>query len=276
MLERKKTGIIGWPLNTTASPAIHRRWFHEFKIDSSYDTLPIQSKDLAKVVPSLKEGYLGFNVTIPHKEKIIPMLDKIDMAASRIKAVNTVLRHENGMLEGKNTDGYGFIQNLKYCFPNLDPWKDPVTVIGAGGASRAIVDSLITIGVPEIRLINRSIERSEKIARDFGQKIKVFAWNNPNRINKSVRLVINTTSLGTKGEQAANFDMQEIHKNAIVADIVYSPLRTPLLIKAQELGLSTLDGLGMLLFQAAQSFFVWHGVKPIINAAMKDRIIKDL
>jgi len=276
MLQKNKTGIIGWPLNKTASPAIHHSWFNEFKIQSSYNVLPTQPENLAKVVLGLKEEYLGFNVTTPHKEKIIPMLDKIDTTASRIKAVNTVLRHENGTLEGKNTDGYGFMQNLKYNFPNLNPWQDPVTVIGAGGASRAIIDSLITIGAPEIHLINRSIERSEKIAEDFGQKIKVFAWDNPNKINKSVRLVINTTSLGTKGEQAANFDMQEIHQNAIVADIVYSPLRTPLLIKAQELGLSTLDGLGMLLFQAAQSFFVWHGVRPVVNVEMKDRIIKDL
>lgn len=267
-----KTGVIGFPISHSLSPVIHNHWIEKYGLSGSYEALNIPPKDLETDLQRLiREGFKGFNLTVPHKELVIPLCDDIDDTARIIGAVNT-LWVEDERLKGTNTDKYGFIENLKAKAPGMSCKDGPAVVLGAGGAARAVIRGLLDEGAPEIRLINRTAERAEKLAEDFREPCLTTAlWSEKNAALADAALLVNTTTLGMRGQPPLDISLDRLPANAPVCDIVYNPLETKLLGKAKARGHITVDGLGMLLHQARPAFERWYGVLPEID---EDLIIK--
>jgi len=268
-----KTGLIGHPIAHSKSPLIHGFWMKEHGIDGTYELFDVEQTDLGALIERLiSENYDGFNVTVPHKENIMPFCDTLDDNARQIGAVNTV-KIIDGKLHGYNTDAYGFTQNLKESIPDLDLNNKTALVLGAGGAARAVIQGLKNEGIGKIYLSNRTIEKAQQLQNDFGDIIEVVEWDTNTNKNSDLNLLVNTTSLGMVSKADLEFDMSDLNENVVVNDIVYNPLQTKLLMNAERVGLKTVTGIGMLLHQARPAFELWTGIKPNVSKGLMDIIL---
>ncbi len=265
--------VIGYPVGHSKSPLLHGHWLDRYGIDGAYLALSVAPNRLDRVVPALADcGFRGFNVTIPHKEAILPLLSRVDDRARRIGAVNTVVIGTDGALVGSNTDGYGFLENLRAGAPDLGLAGQAVVVLGAGGAVRSVLVALIEAGAVPIRVINRSQERLAALARDLPE-ITPLPWSDLPTALGDCALLVNGTSLGMTGAEPLAVDLSPLPATAVVTDMVYAPLDTDLLVQARRRGLKTVDGLGMLLHQARPGFEAWFGVTPMVDAALRDAVL---
>ncbi len=260
-------GVIGCPIAQSKSPQLHRHWLHQHGIAGHYIPMHVEPEDLADAIRMMpKMGFVGANVTIPHKEAVMDIADQVTDRAKVIGAANTLIFREDGSILADNTDGYGFITNLHQGAPNWDPQSGPAVVLGAGGACRAVVASLLEAGVPEILLTNRTRERAEQLRSEFGDRIRVEDWIQAGNIIEEGALVVNTTSLGMTGKPRLRVPLDGLRQDAVVTDLIYAPLKTELLSYAEEVGCTVVDGLGMLLHQAVPGFERWFGVRPEVDA----------
>ncbi len=269
--------VIGWPVTHSLSPKLHNYWLEENNIPGAYVPLAVQPENLKHALHSLKVlGFVGCNLTIPHKALAINYVEEITPLALRIGAINTIVVQQDGTLKGDNTDSVGFLRNLYEHVPNFDCTQGPIIVLGAGGAARAVCAALIDAGAKTIFICNRSKNRSESLVADFGSIISVGPWESRNAALKDAHLLVNTTSLGLNGQPNLEIDLSLLPKNAIVYDLVYSPLMTRLLISARENGNRIVDGLGMLLHQARPGFAAWFGKEPEISENVRSFVISNL
>ncbi len=263
-------GVIGSPVAHSKSPQLHRHWLSTYGLRGHYIPMDIASEDLEDVIGMMpKMGFVGANVTIPYKEKVLNLADQITDRATLIGAANTLIFRRDGRLIADNTDGYGFLENIRQSVQDWDPVAGPAVVLGAGGASRAIVAALSEVGVPEILLTNRTRVRAERLKQDFGKRVRVVDWVQDGNILEEAALVVNTTSLGMVGKPELRVPLDGLQKDAIVTDLVYTPLKTHLLQQAEEVGCRTVDGLGMLLHQAVPGFERWFGIRPAVDTATR-------
>lgn len=268
-------GVIGHPIAHSKSPALFRHWFKELGIRGHYIPMDVVESDLVDVLRTMpKMGFVGCNVTIPYKEHALAIADKVSDRATLIGAANTLSFGEDGRIYADNTDGHGFIQNLKQGAPDWDPKAGPAAVLGAGGAARAIISALLEEGVPEIILSNRTRIRAENMKSDFGAKISVVDWVNSGDMLEDAATVVNTTSLGMVGKQEFRVPLGNLSSKSVVTDIVYTPLQTKLLEQAAEIGCRTVDGLGMLLHQAVPGFERWFGMRPEVDDRTRAAILR--
>lgn len=268
-----KAAVIGWPLTHTLSPVIHSHWMAAYDVNGVYEKMPVAPDDLEAALGKFRaEGYVGFNITVPHKEAIIPHLDKVAPLARLMGAVNTVKIDENGVATGFNTDGIGLVANLQ---KSVDSWpKDkPALVLGAGGAARAAALGLLNEDLPFVMISNRTREKAEAVAAQVGRgRMVVIDWESRHEAAASAGLVVNTTVLGMHGNPPLDVDLSGAGKDTVVYDIVYQPLVTPLLTEAAAHGLRTVTGLGMLVYQAAAAFKIWFDIMPEYDEALRERL----
>lgn len=258
--------VIGSPIAHSRSPALHVHWLKRYGIRGYYVPLDVAQRDLAAVIQEMPNmGFVGANVTIPHKETVLALADIITDRAALIGAANTLIFRQDGKIHADNTDGYGFIENLRQGAPDWDPKSGPAAVFGAGGAARAVLASLLDVGVSEVRLSNRTRARADALKAEFGTKVQVFDWVKAGNMLDQATVVVNSTSLGMDGKPELRVPLDALSPKAIVTDLVYTPLETGLLRYARELGCTTVDGLGMLIYQAAPAFERWFGVRPEID-----------
>lgn len=255
---------------------IHGHWLKTHGIAGRYEAVDVEPERFAEFLLRFHErGYAGGNVTIPHKEAAFRNVERRDATAEEIGAVNTVWI-EDGRICGANTDSYGFAANLDQQAPGWDKARVAL-VLGAGGASRAVIHALKSRGFSDIRLLNRTVERARDVARDFGPAVSAHPLGGADRLASDAGLVVNTTPLGMHGQvEALPLDVGKLADDALVTDIVYVPLETPLLAAARKRGLPTVDGLGMLLHQAAPGFERWFGVKPEVTPALRELVVADI
>lgn len=268
----RRAGVIGWPIEHSKSPILHNYWLEKYGIEGSYEKIAVQPDMLADGFQHLiKKGYAGWNLTIPHKEAALPLMNSLDPAAERIGAVNTVVVEEDGKLKGYNTDGYGFLKNLQNSIPEWEPKNCTALVLGAGGAARAAVDALAQNAVPRIYIMARNLKKAEKLAEDLvteKSRISVHEWGEDAELFENVSLLVNATPLGMEGNEDEP-DLTIIRHlpkdTAIVYDLVYTPLETDLLERAKKRGLKTVTGIGMLAYQAVPGFSYWFGQRPEVT-----------
>ena len=266
--------LIGWPAAHSRSPLIHHYWLRTLGIEGGYNIEAVPPEGFAEFVLHLStHGFVGANVTLPHKERALA-LTKPDARARAVCAANT-LWYEGGELCSTNTDIEGFINNLDACTPGWETIED-VLVLGAGGASRAVVFGLIERGISCVHLANRTAERARGLAEQFGAKVHPVAWEAIDSLLPRAGLLVNTTSLGMHGQPALELDASLLPSHAVVADLVYVPLETPLLSAARARGLKTADGLGMLLHQAVRGFELWFGTRPEVTPELRSLVETDL
>lgn len=267
-------GVIGHPIAHSRSPTLHGYWLRRYGINGHYVPMDVAPQNLHQVLEVLpKLGFVGINVTIPHKESVLKIADIVTDRAALIGAANTLIFRKDGRIHADNTDGAGFMANLRQNVPAWQPGSGPAAIFGAGGAARAVIAALIEVGVPEIRIANRTRPRAEALRADFGAKLKVFDWvQAPNMLEGAVT-VVNTTSLGMAGKPDFRVPLDALEQNALVTDLVYNPLETSLLLQAKSMGCTTVDGLGMLLHQAAPGFERWFGLRPDVDAATRDAVL---
>lgn len=267
-------GVIGSPIAHSRSPALHGYWLRRYGIKGFYIPMDVAQSDLEQVLRTLpKQGFVGLNVTIPHKETVLQLADVVTDRAALIGAANTLVFRKDGRIQADNTDGAGFIANLRQNAPTWDPRAAPAAVLGAGGACRAVIAALLEVGVPEIRLANRSRGRAENLRADFGAKITVHDWTQAAAMLHGAATVVNTTSLGMTGKPDFRIPLDGLDRSALVTDLVYTPLMTQFLIEAQDKGCQIVDGLGMLLHQAAPGFERWFGHRPDVDAATRQAVL---
>lgn len=263
-------GVIGAPIAHSRSPQVHGHWLNTYGIRGHYIPMHVAPEDLETVLRTLpRMGFVGLNVTLPHKEAVLQIADQVTDRAILIGAANTLIFREDGKIHADNTDGYGFIENLKAGAPDWDPRSGPAAVLGAGGAARAVIVSLMDAGVPEIRLSNRTRIRAEKLREDFGTRITVYNWAQAGAMAAGAALMVNTTSLGMIGKGALTVPLDHLEAPTVVTDLVYTPLKTHLIEAAQNRGCVTVDGLGMLLHQAVPGFERWFGQRPEVDSATR-------
>jgi shikimate dehydrogenase len=265
-------GVLGWPVSHSRSPRLHGHWLGTLGIDGAYLPLPVHPDGFVAAVKALASlGFRGANVTIPHKVAAFAVCDVVDDTARRAGAVNTLV-FRDGRIEGSNTDGFGFLENIRDHLPGWDAAAGPAVVLGAGGAARAIAAALLDAGCPRLTLVNRSRERAEALARDLGGPVGVAEVPPLGE----AALLVNTTSLGMQGHPPLALDLAPLPGAAVVADIVYVPLETPLLAAARARGLRAVEGLGMLLHQARPGFEAWFGAAPRVDAALREVVAGDI
>lgn len=258
--------VIGSPIAHSRSPALHGYWLKRYGLKGFYIPMDVAQADLETVLRTLpKMGFVGANVTIPHKEAILNIADVVTDRAALIGAANTLIFRKDGKIQADNTDGAGFIANLRQNAPQWVPSVGPAAVFGAGGAARAVIAALIEVGVPEIRLANRTRARAEALRSDFGAKVHVHEWVQADAMIDGAATVVNTTSLGMTGKPDLVLPLDSLSSQAVVTDLVYTPLKTQFLIEAEERGATVVDGLGMLLHQAAPGFERWFGQRPEVD-----------
>src|SRR5512139_2998347 len=263
-------GVMGWPVAHSRSPAIPNHWIRQYGLNGSYVLLPVQPERIGDAVRGLRAlGFAGCNITIPHKVAAMPLVDRIEPLAQRIGAINTVVVEKDGTLAGYNTDAYGYLSSLLAAQPGWRADAGPVTVLGAGGAARAILVALAERGAKEIRLCNRSLEKAQALAQEFGAPIQAVPWEQREEALDGAALLVNTTSLGMKGQAPLELALARLPKHALVSDIIYVPLETPLLAAARQRGHATVNGLGMLLNQARPAFQHWFGVLPEVTPELR-------
>ena len=268
-------GVIGSPIAHSRSPALHGYWLQRYGLKGFYIPMDVAQADLAQVLRTLPlMGFVGLNVTIPHKETVLALADIVTDRAALIGAANTLIFRKDGSIHADNTDGAGFIANLRQNAPHWQPQAGPAAVFGAGGAARAVIAALIEVGVPEIRLANRTRARAEALRADFGAKVVVHDWVQAGNMLEGVATVVNTTALGMVGKPDFRVPLDALDRHAVVTDLVYTPLKTALLIEAEELGCTVVDGLGMLLHQAAPGFERWFGQRPEVDEATRQAVLR--
>ena len=263
-------GVIGWPVGHSRSPRLHGFWLEQHRIDGAYVPLPVPPDAFEQVLRALpRMGFVGANVTLPHKEAALALADQVEPLALRIGAVNTLVIGPDGVIHGSNTDAFGFLENLRHGLPGFAIAGRPAVVLGAGGAARAVIAGLIDEGVAEIRLLNRTRERAERIASALPGPIRVIDWQERSGALDGAGLLVNTTTLGMQGQPPLAIALDCLPRDAVVTDIVYAPLETALLAEARRRGHHVVDGLGMLLHQARPGFAAWFGVRPEVTAALR-------
>ena len=263
-------GVIGCPIAHSKSPKIHGHWLKTLGIQGAYIPMEVEPANLKDVILTLpKMGFVGANVTLPHKEAIMEIADFVTDRAALIGAVNTLIFRADGKIQGDNTDGYGFLENLKTEAPDWAPQAGPAAVLGAGGAARAVIASLLDAGVPEIMLSNRTRVRADRLKSVFGNRVTVYDWVQAGNMLDHAALVVNTTSLGMIGKPELRVPLDGLRPDTVVTDLVYAPLKTKLLETAEEMGCVTVDGLGMLLHQAVPGFERWFGTRPEVDRAAR-------
>jgi shikimate dehydrogenase len=271
-------GVIGWPVEHSLSPRLHGYWLEQYRIDGAYVPLAVGPEDLRTALSALRAlGFRGVNLTLPHKEQALELCHETDDLARRIGAVNTIVVRE-GKLVGSNSDAFGFLENLKDGAPDWGADAAPAVVLGAGGASRAVVAALADAGAPQVRIVNRTRERAERLAAALGPSlggdISVHGWDQRHAALADAGLLVNTTTLGMAGQAPLDLDLDGLPADALVTDIVYTPLMTPLLEAARARGNPLVDGLGMLLHQARPGFEAWYGVRPEVTPALRDFVLR--
>lgn len=275
-------GVMGWPIAHSKSPQLHGTWLERHGIDGAYLPLPVAPEALEQAVAGLKAlGFVGWNVTIPHKQAIVPLLDGLTPEAEAIGAVNTVIRQADGRYRGHNTDGYGFMENLRQGQPDFDFTGKTALLLGAGGASRAVVHGLLSAGVARLVIANRSLDRAEALADSFNATFanraqppcRAVAWQQGSHEAGSVDLLVNGTSLGMAGKPPLTLDLEALAPSALVTDLVYNPLETDLLAWARARGNPCVDGLGMLLHQARAGFEAWFQTPVQVDQALRDAVL---
>ena len=263
-------GVMGWPVAHTRSPAIHNHWIAQHGLKGAYVQLPVQPDRLETAIRGLAAlGFAGCNVTVPHKIAAMQMVDRVDPIARRIGAINTIVVEADGSLSGFNNDGFGYIQSLLDAKPDWRADAGPVTVLGAGGAARAVIAGLADRGAKEIRLANRTAQRAQDLAREFGSPVRAVPWEARHDALADVALLVNTTSQGMVGQPPLELSLAKLPAHALVSDVVYVPLETPVLAAARARGNATVNGLGMLLNQARPAFKAWYGVMPEITPELR-------
>jgi len=273
----KIAGVIGWPISHSRSPLIHGHWLDRYNIDGAYIPFAVKSEDGVEAIRALsKLGFSGTNVTLPHKLTAFQTVDVRDAAAEAIGAVNTVVVQPDGSLHGSNTDAAGLLAHLRASSPGWNATAAPVMILGAGGSARAAIFALLGAGVREVRLSNRTRDKAETLADAFGHKVKIIDWRERSNALAGCGLLVNTTSLGMTGQPALHIVLEDLPRGAVVYDIVYSPLETPLLATARAQGNQGIDGLGMLLHQATPGFEAWFGIKPVVDETLRNVILSDL
>jgi len=269
-----RAGVIGNPISHSLSPKLHSYWLDRYGISGEYTALQVTEDALETTLRDLpKQGFIGANVTLPHKVSVLQFADKITDRATLIGAANTLIFKEDGRIFADNTDGYGFMANLLQGAPDWDPKAGPAAIFGAGGASRAIIVALADAGVPEIVISNRTRPKAEALRADFGARVRVVDWVQADQMLEGANTVINTTSLGMTGAQEFKVSLEALPVTAVVTDIVYNPLRTPFLKAAEEKGCVTVDGLGMLLHQGVPGFERWFGQRPEVDEATRRAVL---
>ncbi|MEL7049889.1 MAG: shikimate dehydrogenase, partial [Pseudomonadota bacterium] len=265
--------VIGSPIAHSRSPALFSYWLKQHGVRGHYVPMDVSQADLETVLNTLpKMGFVGVNVTIPHKEKALQLADVITDRAALIGAVNT-LTFRDDKIYADNTDGHGFVANFRQKAPGWDPKSGPAAVLGAGGASRAVVHSLINLGVVDIRLANRSRPRAEALRKEFGPKITLYDWVQAGNMFEGAATVVNTTSLGMTGKPEFRVPLDGLEAGAVVGDLVYTPLETAFLRQAEATGCQIVDGLGMLLHQAVPGFERWFGLAPTVDDATRKVVL---
>lgn len=267
-------GVIGHPIAHSRSPSLHGYWLRRYGIKGHYipmDVAPSDLKEALNMLPRL--GFVGLNVTIPHKEEALKLADVVSDRAALIGAANTLIFRRDGRIQADNTDGSGFIANLRQNAPLWDATSGPAVVFGAGGAARAVIAALLEVGAPEIRLANRTRPRAEALKSDFGAKLVVQDWVQAANMLEGARTVVNTTALGMTGKAEFRVPLDALDPEATVTDLVYTPLRTGFLEEAAERGCHTVDGLGMLLHQAAPGFERWFGQRPEVDEDTRNAVL---
>jgi shikimate dehydrogenase len=272
----KKACVIGWPIQQSRSPLIHGHWLKKYGIAGSYDRVAVPPGEAAAFVRSLESrGLEGCNVTAPHKQAVFDAADWRDPSAVAVGAANTVWRDGTKVCVA-NTDTYGFMTHLGQSAPGWNAKDAPVAIFGAGGAARAVVYGFLDAGIAKVRLINRTAARAEELVAHFGSRVESWAWTDRARAVSDAGVIVNTTTLGMAGNAPLDLDLAALDRNAIVADIVYVPLETPLLAAARARGHRTVDGLGMLLHQAVPGFARWFGVQPEVTRELRDILVADI
>lgn len=267
-------GVIGHPIAHSRSPALHGYWLNRYGIKGHYIPMDVAQADLKEALRMLpKLGFVGLNVTIPHKEEVLKLADVITDRAALIGAANTLIFRADGRVYADNTDGAGFMANLRQRAPQWQPSHGPAAIFGAGGAARAVIAALIEVGVPEIRIANRTRARAEALRADFGAKLTVYDWVHAPHMLEGAVTVINTTSLGMSGKSDFRVPLDDLERGTLVTDLVYNPLKTPFLLEAESRGCAVVDGLGMLLHQAAPGFERWFGIRPDVDDATRDAVL---
>ena len=270
-------GVMGYPVAHSLSPRLHGYWLRRYEIDGTYIPLPVRPKDFSKALAAIPAlGLLGVNVTVPYKEAALAAVDTASQEARRIGAVNTVVVGRDGELNGSNTDGFGFVENLKSGYPGWTAGHGAVVVLGGGGAARAVCAALIDSGVPEIRLINRTRSRAETLTSDLGGPVETIPWELRDEALDGAGLLVNTTTLGMTGNPPLELDLVALPSEAVVTDIVYNPLETELLRQAKLRGNPVVDGLGMLLHQARPGFAAWFGLEPEVTPELRAFVLGGL
>ncbi|SDR26484.1 shikimate dehydrogenase [Pseudovibrio sp. Tun.PSC04-5.I4] len=273
----RNAAVTGHPIGHSKSPLIHGYWLKQHGIEGSYIAQDVPPETAETFYGSLaKHGLVGCNVTIPNKEHAYKAAEKLDDAAKTIGAVNTLWLDEDGVLNGSNTDGLGFLGNLDQILPDWDNNGNKAIVLGAGGASRAIIWALLSRGFTEVYIANRTLEKAQKLADHFGPNTIAVSWDTLGETLGEADLLVNTTSLGMAGQPELTIDLNNLSKSAVVTDIVYSPLQTNLLREAKAQGNPSVDGLGMLLHQAVPGFEKWFGVRPHVTAELREMIVKEM
>lgn len=285
----RRAFVIGWPIEHSRSPLIHSYWLDSYNIPGSYEKKAVKPEEFESFIEAMVDSQksstlmegdetlfaVGANITVPYKERAFKLANWADSTASAVQAANT-LWIEQGKLYASNTDVYGFTANLDDNTPDWARTDRPAAVLGAGGAARGIIYGLIEKGFSEIRLFNRTRARSEQLADNFGSRVQVLDWDRRSSGIEDCSLLVNTTSLGMEGQPGLEIDLIKLPEYAVVTDLVYVPLKTPLLKQAERCRLRTVDGLGMLLHQAVPGFEKWFGRRPSVTAELRELIISDL
>jgi shikimate dehydrogenase len=267
------TGIMGWPIKHSRSPKLHNYWLAQHGLAGTYVPLAIAPDRLERALRALPAlGFAGVNLTIPHKEAALRIVDRVDDLAKRVGAINCVTVESDGSLSGTNTDVFGYAASIEEADANWRAGAGPVVVLGAGGAARAILLALIDKGATDIRLVNRTAARADDLAREFGAPVRSMAWSARTDALEGAAMLVNTTSQGMSGEPALDIDLGKLPTSALVSDIVYVPLETPLLMQARRRGNRVVGGLGMLLHQARPAFKLWNGVMPEVTPQLRAEI----
>ncbi len=266
-------GVVGWPVEHSLSPAVHGYWISQHRLDAAYVPFAVRPEAFASVLPALAlQGVRGVNVTLPHKQAAFQLVDERDDAATATGAVNTVV-FDGGRLLGRNTDVFGFSESLRdHGVASLDK----AVVLGAGGAARAIVFALLSLGANRVSLVNRTLRKAHVLQAFFGNRVVACAWQELGGVLADCDILVNSTSLGMQGQPELMIDLSLLGRDAVVADIVYRPLETKLLAEAKARGHRAIDGLGMLMHQARPGFAAWFGVEPQVTAQLKAHLVSIL
>jgi shikimate dehydrogenase len=270
----KLAGVMGMPVFQSRSPILHNYWIRKYGLRGAYGHFPVQVENIEAAIRGLSAlGIAGCNITQPHKLMAMKLMDKLTPMAQRIGAINCIVVQPDGALHGFNNDGFGYIQSLKDKQPSWRADTGPITVLGCGGGARAVVISLLDEGAQEIRLINRTRAKAEELSAANPAVVKVFDWSERHAALEGAAMLVNTTNQGMYGQPALDIQLDALPKSALVSDLIYIPLETPLLAAARARGNVTTNGLGMLLNQAIPAFEAWFGVKPEITEELRQAVL---